>query len=133
MRTFLPSARATNWLLIVGFLSVGYALYLRYLAIEQPTVGIACAAGLQTWLCSTRALTISLFAHSVFGWTALIAAILNLIRHRIVQRRAQRIVGGAAGAQLCASRTRRRVSASTSDAPQNHSDCQLENPSLNAM
>ena len=35
MKLFLPSARATNYLLIVGFCSLGYALYLRYLAIEQ--------------------------------------------------------------------------------------------------
>ena len=27
-----------QWLLIVGFVSVGYALYLRYLAIEFSTV-----------------------------------------------------------------------------------------------
>ena len=33
MKLFLPSARATNYLLIVGFCSLGYALYLRYLAI----------------------------------------------------------------------------------------------------
>ena len=33
---FLPTARQTNWLLCVDFLSVGYALWLRYraLAIE---------------------------------------------------------------------------------------------------
>jgi hypothetical protein len=84
MPTFAPSARATNWLLIVGFLSLGYALYLRYLIIEQPEVGIACGAGLSTWRCSTRALTIALFTHSVFGWVALGAAGLNLIRPNLL-------------------------------------------------
>jgi len=80
MKLFLPSARATNWLLIVGFCSIGYALYMRYLAVEQSTVGLACQAGLNTWLCFTRQITIALFTYSVFGWLALIVAALNLLR-----------------------------------------------------
>ncbi len=80
MKLFLPSARATNWLLIVGFLSIGYALYIRYLAVEQSSVGLACQAGLNSWLCFTRQITITLFTYSVFGWAAIIIAALNLIR-----------------------------------------------------
>ena len=53
-RLFLPTARQTNWLLIVGFLSIGYALYLRYAVIEQSSVSLACEGGLNTWLCATR-------------------------------------------------------------------------------
>ena len=48
-------------MLIVGFLTVGYALYLRYLAIEFSTVALACDAGLQTMLCKTRSLATYLF------------------------------------------------------------------------
>lgn len=77
---FRPTARAINWLLVVGFSSLGYALYLRYLAIEQSTVAIACNAGLETWLCATRRLVAMLFNNSVFGWLALLAATLNLLR-----------------------------------------------------
>ena len=44
---FLPTARQTNWLLIVAFLSVGEALYIRYMAIENFNVELACQAGLQ--------------------------------------------------------------------------------------
>lgn len=80
MKLFLPNARATNWLLIVGFLSIGYALYMRYLGIEQTNVGLACAAGLDTWLCFSRGIVIVLFQHSVFGIVALIVAALNLLR-----------------------------------------------------
>lgn len=80
MKLFLPSARATNWLLIVGFCSIGYALYMRYLAVEQSTVGLACQAGLNTWLCFTRQITIVLFTYSIFGWFALIVATINLLR-----------------------------------------------------
>jgi hypothetical protein len=84
MKLFLPSARATNYLLIVGFCSVGYALYLRYLALEQSSVGLACAAGLDTWLCFTRHIAYVLFSHSVFGWAALAVAAVNLLRPSLV-------------------------------------------------
>ncbi len=84
MKLFLPSARATNYLLIVGFCSLGCALYLRYLAIEQSSVGLACASGIDTWLCLTRRGAIALFEHSVFGWTALIVAAVNLLRPSLV-------------------------------------------------
>lgn len=80
MKLFLPNARATNYLLIVGFCSLGYALYMRYLAIEQTPVGLACEGGLKTWLCFTRHIAIVLFTYSVFGWAALIVAAINLLR-----------------------------------------------------
>jgi hypothetical protein len=80
MKLFLPSARATNWLLIVGFCSLGYALYMRYMAVENSTVGLACQAGLDTWLCSSRRIATALFTHSVFGIAALVIAALNFIR-----------------------------------------------------
>jgi hypothetical protein len=79
-RSFLLSARALNWVLTIAFLSLGYALYLRYLVIEQPTVGQACDAGLNTWLCLSRKVAAGLFNHQVFGWIALVLATLNLIR-----------------------------------------------------
>lgn len=81
---FLPSARATNYLLIVGFCSLGYALYMRYMAVEQSSVGLACATGLNTWLCVTRAIVIALFTNSVFGIAALLVAALNLLRPSLV-------------------------------------------------
>ena len=81
---FLPTARQVNWLLIVGFLSLGQALYLRYMALENNTVALACQGGLQSWLCSTFRLTIVLFKYGVFGWAALIVAFLNLLRPSVV-------------------------------------------------
>jgi hypothetical protein len=81
---FLPTARQTNWLLIVAFLALGEAMYLRYLAIENGTVSLACQAGLDTWLCSTFRLTIELFMYEVFGAVALAAALLNLLRPSLV-------------------------------------------------
>ena len=81
---FRPSARQANWLLIVGFLALGEALYLRYLAIEYAQVSLACQGGLKTWLCTTFRLVIALYHHSLFGWTALAAAVLNLVRPSIL-------------------------------------------------
>jgi hypothetical protein len=81
---FLPTARQTNWLLIVGFFAVGEAMYVRFMAIENANVALACQAGLQTWLCSTDRLTVVLFYHQVFGAVALVVALLNLMRPSIV-------------------------------------------------
>lgn len=81
---FLPTARQTNWLLVVGFAAVGEALYIRYMAIENTNVELACQAGLQTWLCSTFRLSIVLFHYQVFGGVALVAALLNLLRPSLV-------------------------------------------------
>ncbi len=77
---FLPTARQTNWLLIVGFLSVGQALYLRYMAMENTNVSLACQAGLKTVLCGAFHLSAVLYNHEVFGGIALAVALLNLWR-----------------------------------------------------
>jgi hypothetical protein len=73
-----------QWVMIVGFVTVGYALYLRYLAIEFSTVALACDAGLQTMLCKSRTLVTALFQNSVFGIVALVIAVLHIIRPSIV-------------------------------------------------
>src|ERR1700710_1685126 len=83
-----------QWLLIVGFMTVGYALYLRYLAVEFSTVALACDAGLQTMLCKARLLATSLCRNSVFGSAALVIAILHVIRPSIVLLTAGLIAAG---------------------------------------
>jgi hypothetical protein len=81
---FLPTARQTNWLLIIAFLAVGEALYIRYVAIENLNTELACQAGLQTWLCTAFRISIVFFDHEIFGWVALAAALLNLMRPSLV-------------------------------------------------
>jgi len=81
---FRLTALQVQWILIVGFLTVGYALYLRYLAIEFSQVRLECEAGLPTMLCKTRLLVTYLFKHYVFGATAMIVAALHVIRPSIV-------------------------------------------------
>ena len=61
---FRPTARQTNWLLIVGFLALGEALYLRYLAIEHAARSRSPArAGCKTWLCMSFRIAIALYNH----------------------------------------------------------------------
>ena len=81
---FLPTARQSNWLLIIAFLSVGEAMHLRYMAIENLNVELACQNGLNTWLCSAFHVSIALSNHYAFGGVALAAALLNLIRPSVV-------------------------------------------------
>jgi len=73
-----------QFLLIVGFVTLGYALYLRYLAIEFSTAALACDAGLQTMICKMRLLATYLFKNSVFGVVALVIAALHVMRPSIV-------------------------------------------------
>jgi hypothetical protein len=81
---FLPTARQTNWLLVIGFLALGEALYIRFLAIENPNIALACQAGLKTWLCTSWQLSVVLFRHEAFGLVALGIALLNLLRPSLV-------------------------------------------------
>ena len=80
---FLLTARQANWLLIVAFLAVGEAMYIRYMVAENSTAELACHAGLNTWLCGTFRLTTVLWNYEVFGALALAAALLNLLRPSI--------------------------------------------------
>ena len=77
---FLPTARQANWLISIGFLALFYALYLRYWGIENTPLGLACDAGLGTSLCLIRRVVYTFGAHLVFGWIAVGAAVMNLIR-----------------------------------------------------
>ena len=117
-----------QFLLVVGFVTVGYALYLRYLAVEFSTVALACDAGLQTMICKSRTLATYLFKNSVFGIVALIIAVLHVhaavdraadrradrgrARDRALQYRAVGDCDRAAYFGICAARARHSVSAS---------------------
>jgi hypothetical protein len=79
-RYFRVSAAALNWVISIGLLSLGYAIYLRYLVIQQSSIGLACDAGLRTWLCLSRTVVSALFNNEVFGWVGIGAALLALIR-----------------------------------------------------
>ena len=73
-----------QFILIVGFLSVGYALYLRYFGIEFSQTALACDAGLQTTMCKARSVSTALFRNSVFGIVALVISALHVVRPSMV-------------------------------------------------
>jgi hypothetical protein len=83
-KPFRLSPYQVQWLMVVGFVTIGYALYVRYFVIEFSSVALACDAGLQTLPCKARALATVLFKNSVFGIVALVIAGLNFIRPSIV-------------------------------------------------
>jgi hypothetical protein len=82
-RSFLPSPRAANLLIALLAAALGYALYLRYLLIENSTVGLACEAGLMTSACVARKIAIFLFRYEAFGLLAIVAAVYHLLRPNI--------------------------------------------------
>jgi len=92
---FRLSALQVQWLMVVGFLTVGYAIYLRYFAVENSQVALACDAGLQTWLCKTRLTATWLFRHDVFGGAAMVIAVLHVLRPSIVTLTAGLAMAGA--------------------------------------
>jgi hypothetical protein len=91
---YQPSLWGIAWLAIVGIAALCYGFYLRYQVIEQASVGIACDGGLNTWLCASRRAAIALFTPQSFGFTALGAALLNLLRPSIVLWTIALIAGG---------------------------------------
>jgi hypothetical protein len=78
--TFLPSKRYALGLGVAVLAALSLALYLRYGVIQNTPIGLACEGGEDSLLCAVRLGVILLFVWSAFGWTALAAAILQLIR-----------------------------------------------------
>src|SRR5204862_7002063 len=83
-RLFFPTARQWNVLIALGLFALGYALYLRYIGIEQAWVALSCQDGATTWICISRNAAIVLCKNWVFGALALGAAAVNLIRPSLV-------------------------------------------------
>jgi hypothetical protein len=79
-RLFRPSAASLNWVIAIGFVALGYAIYMRYLVLEQTRLGLACDAGLKTSVCLSRTVVLAFLENEVFGWVSLGAAILAFIR-----------------------------------------------------
>jgi hypothetical protein len=91
---FLPSPRQAAWLSAIAIAALAGGFYLRYQLIEQSTVGIACEAGLRSFSCTARKTAIMLFTPGIFGWTALLAAALNLLRPSILLCGVALLAGG---------------------------------------
>jgi hypothetical protein len=83
-KLFLPSRREALLLALAGALSLGLALLLRYVIIQNTPLGIGCDAGEATLTCKVRLAVILMFTFSVFGMAALAAAAIQLWRPHIV-------------------------------------------------
>jgi uncharacterized membrane protein len=81
---FRPSGRAALILSLLAVAAVGFALYLRYNIIQNTPIGLACEAGEQSLTCTLRLAAIHVFVRSIFGSTAVVAALLQLWRPNVV-------------------------------------------------
>src|SRR3569833_2295455 len=79
-KPYVPTPRQPNCLIAVGLLAVGYAIYLRYMIVENVTAGLACDAGSQSWLCLSRRVALTLDNNGALGWIALAFAAAAFIR-----------------------------------------------------
>jgi hypothetical protein len=77
---FVPSPRAIAVLTALGAAALACSLYMRYGAIQNTELGLACQANPGGAFCTLRRLTISLYEYSIFGVIALGAALINLLR-----------------------------------------------------
>ena len=91
---FLPTPRQTIVLAALALASLGHALFIRYYAIEQTSVALACQAGADTMVCMSSRLLLALHIPPSLGIAALIAALLNLARPSVVLCAAALVAAG---------------------------------------
>ncbi|MDX2203398.1 MAG: hypothetical protein NW223_11670 [Hyphomicrobiaceae bacterium] len=77
---FRPTPSQTAVLAGAGLCALGFAMAMRYLAIENTPLGLACAAAPSGLVCGLRAGVIALSQGAVLGYGGLVAALLNLLR-----------------------------------------------------
>jgi hypothetical protein len=79
-QTFMPLPRTMVILSVLSLAALGAALFLRYGIIQNTPIGLACEAGEASFTCKLRLVAIIMFVQECFGWTALIAALVQLWR-----------------------------------------------------
>jgi uncharacterized membrane protein len=67
-------------ILLIACASFCVALCLRYLLIENSTIGEMCEGWASGWACASRRTIIMVVQSVALGWIALLAAALNLLR-----------------------------------------------------
>ena len=82
--TFTPSRRALAVLIPLAASALALALYLRYGIIQNTPLGLACEAGDPSAICAVRLAAIRAFGPGFFGWTAVIAALIQLWRPNLL-------------------------------------------------
>ena len=82
-RLFMPSLREAAVIVAAVMGALGAAFYLRYGIIQNTPIGLACEAGEKSLICTVRLQVIFLFIRDVFGWTAIVAATIQLLRPNV--------------------------------------------------
>lgn len=77
---FRPTTREAAVLGVTALLALGFALAMRYLAIENTPLGLACDAGDSRFVCTARKTVLAFSQATLFGGVALGAALMNMIR-----------------------------------------------------
>jgi hypothetical protein len=83
MHPFLPTPRETNFLLLLGFLTLGAAIYLRQSLSDTEALAALCIGGSPRPACSLYRFLTELSALEFFGVVALFAAALHFWRPEI--------------------------------------------------
>ena len=83
-KLFLPSRRGAAVLAVIAVAALSAALFLRYAIIQNSAIGVACEAGEESFTCKLRLTVILMFVRGIFGWVALAAAGLQLLRPNTV-------------------------------------------------
>jgi hypothetical protein len=83
-KLFLPSRRGTFMLAIIAAAALSAALFLRYAIIQNSAIGVVCEAGEDSLTCKLRLAVILMFVRGLFGWVALGAACVQLLRPNMV-------------------------------------------------
>jgi hypothetical protein len=84
LRLFRPSFNQIALLAGIAVCAVGYAMTLRYYAIEYSPVALACDSGGGYWICPSRKIALAFSQAGAFGIIAVAAAVLALLRPAVV-------------------------------------------------
>lgn len=98
-RLFVPTPVEVTLIVALGMAGAFWGIYFRYMIVEPSTVGLACEGGLATATCTVRKAVIALFTNTVFGYVAIGAALLALIRP-LAPLMAIALMAGGAGLSL---------------------------------
>ena len=91
---YKPTPRQAVCLATLALAALAYGFFMRYWVIEQSAVSMACQGDGANWLCASRRTAIALFTPQAFGFTALVSALLNLVRPSLVLFALTLIAGG---------------------------------------
>ena len=93
-KLYRPTVRQAVGLAAVTAAALAFGFLMRYGAIENSAIGIACESGKTGWLCASRRTAIALFNPQVFGLIALGAALLHLLRPSFIPFAIALLAGG---------------------------------------